>query len=52
MYTSHKISVMPNGLVLIVHGRTKGPELEIREEKTEFRKPNPGHDTRFTEYHV
>ena len=27
-------------------------ELEIREKKTEHRKPNPGHDTRFTEFHV
>ena len=24
------------------------PELEIREKKTEYRKPNPDHDTRFT----
>ena len=30
----------------------QNPELEIREKKTELRKPNPSHDTRFIEYHV
>ena len=28
------------------------PELEIRKKKTGYCKPNPGHDTRFTEFHV
>ena len=27
-------------------------ELEIREKQTEYHKPNPGHDTGFTKFHV
>ena len=29
----------------MVHQDNLRPELEIRENKTEYRKPNPGHDT-------
>ena len=46
-------SSLDDDSTLITSKRTQNTaELEIRENKTEFRKPNPGHDTRFTEFHV